>query len=333
MEEHDLISVIVPVHNIEDYLPKCLETLAHQTYEKLEIILVDDGSTDRSGLICDDFAARDPRAKVIHHKENKQQWAARNSGQAAASGEFIMFVDGDDYLHLDTLRTMHEAIHQDGGYDVAIVNYARTVSDTEDIVTERPLEYASLTREVLMEEFFFRWCALWNKLFRRDVIQNTWAHDYERSQDVDYTFRAILNIRRAVWIKSTYYYYRQREGSTVHRQGARLLEAKCLAKLMFDNILHLPTDKMKFQPLLLKKLYETMIVLIEIAWNSPEKKAVISLCQQYETRMHSLFWHNVHLGTIQKTALLLDIKFPHTIRLMKRLTNNGFSWTSLRPFD
>ena len=333
MEEDNLISVIVPVHNIEDYLPKCLETLSHQTYEKLEIILVDDGSTDRSGLICDDFAARDPRAKVIHHKENKRQWAARNSGQAAATGEFIMFVDGDDYLHLDTLRTLHEAITQDGGYDVSIVNYVRTYSETEDIVTERPIESASLTRDVLMEEFFFRWCAIWNKLFRRDVIKNTWAHDYERSQDVDFTFRAILNIRRAIWIKNTYYYYRQREGSTVHKPGAQLLEAKCLVKILFDNIIHLPSDKMMFQPLLLKQLYETMVALIEIAWNSSEKKAVISLCQQYETRMHPYFWHNVHLGTIQKTALFLNIRSPRAIRFVKRLSNNRFSWTHLCSFN
>lgn len=109
MNSTELISVIVPVYNVEAYLPKCLETICHQTYRNLEIILVDDGSTDSSGRICDEFAKKDQRTVVIHQL-NQRQWAARNAGLRVATGEYIMFVDGDDYIHLDAVRVMYEAI-------------------------------------------------------------------------------------------------------------------------------------------------------------------------------------------------------------------------------
>ena len=93
----ELVSVIVPVYNIEDYLPRCLACIEMQTYRNLEIILVDDGSTDGSGRICDEFAAKDSRVRVIHHPENIGLWAARNTGQDAATGDYLWFPDGADY--------------------------------------------------------------------------------------------------------------------------------------------------------------------------------------------------------------------------------------------
>ena len=99
----DLISIIVPVYNTEQFLPRCLACIERQTYRNLEIILVDDGSTDRSGAICDEFARKDPRARVIH-QENQGLWAARNAGQRVAMGDFLIFPDSDDYFHADMLR-------------------------------------------------------------------------------------------------------------------------------------------------------------------------------------------------------------------------------------
>ena len=121
-----LVSIIVPVYNIEGFLPNCLDTIARQTYKNLEILLVDDCSTDGSGIICDEFAAKDPRAVVFHHDQRKLAGATRNTGQAAAHGEFIMFVDGDDYLHLDTVKLLYEAINLDGGYDMVLFNHIVT---------------------------------------------------------------------------------------------------------------------------------------------------------------------------------------------------------------
>ena len=110
MMEKELISVIVPVYNAEAYLPRCLDCLANQSYNNLEIILVDDGSTDSSGRICDEYVARDSRAKVIH-KTNQGAWAARNTGQAASKGEYMLFPDADDYFHPDYIALLYRAIN------------------------------------------------------------------------------------------------------------------------------------------------------------------------------------------------------------------------------
>ena len=100
----ELISVIVPVYGVEQYLPDCLNSLIHQTYEHLEIILVDDRSPDRSGEICDQYATKDPRITVIHLNRNSGAAVARNKGIDAASGEYLFFADGDDWLLSDIIK-------------------------------------------------------------------------------------------------------------------------------------------------------------------------------------------------------------------------------------
>ena len=91
------VSIIVPVYNVEKYLPKCIESILNQTYTNLEVILIDDGSTDSSGKICDEYARRDGRIKVIH-KENGGNSSARNAGLDCCTGDFLAFVDSDDII-------------------------------------------------------------------------------------------------------------------------------------------------------------------------------------------------------------------------------------------
>ena len=104
----DKVSVIVPVYNIEQYLEECIDSIIHQTYEALEIILVDDGSTDLSSTICDKYKKIDNRIKVIH-KENAGLASARNTGIKMSTGEFIIFVDGDDKIKINTIQVSPNA--------------------------------------------------------------------------------------------------------------------------------------------------------------------------------------------------------------------------------
>ena len=105
-----LISVIIPVYNVSQFLDRCLESVVHQTYQNLEIILIDDGSTDSSGLLCDEWAIKDSRIRVIH-TSNSGAAAARNAGLDVAGGAYITFVDADDYLEKNILETMLEVLH------------------------------------------------------------------------------------------------------------------------------------------------------------------------------------------------------------------------------
>lgn len=118
-----LISIIVPVYNVERYLNKCLDSIIHQTYNNLEIVLVDDGSTDWSGLICDAYATKDNRVTVIH-KENNGLSAARNIGLEYSHGELIGFVDSDDYVDRQMYEILLRQLEEDKS-DIAICDYMR----------------------------------------------------------------------------------------------------------------------------------------------------------------------------------------------------------------
>ena len=125
MQNDSLISIIVPVYNVESYLPYCLESISNQTYTHFEAILVDDGSTDTSGVICDDYCKKDTRFTVIH-QENQWLSGARNTGLSAAKGDFFCFVDSDDYIHPRYLEVLYNALEQTG-CDVAMVGRKSTL--------------------------------------------------------------------------------------------------------------------------------------------------------------------------------------------------------------
>lgn len=116
-----IISVIVPVYNVEKYLPRCIDSILAQTFTDFELILVDDGSPDNCGAICDEYAAKDKRVRVIH-KSNGGVSSARNAGLDAASGEYVTFVDSDDYIAEDRLKQMHSSIFESKA-DIAVAGF------------------------------------------------------------------------------------------------------------------------------------------------------------------------------------------------------------------
>ena len=129
------ISIIVPVYNVEKYLERCINSLVHQTMKEIQIILVDDGSTDKSPSICDDYAKKDKRILVIH-KENEGQGIARNYGLARASGEYVCFLDSDDYYELDTCEKLYEILKETNA-DMCCFGYQ--INDKEGNLVRRPL--------------------------------------------------------------------------------------------------------------------------------------------------------------------------------------------------
>ena len=125
---NDLISIIVPVYNVEQYLDRCVKSLLQQTYKNLEIILVDDGSPDRCGQMCDNYAKLDSRVLVIH-KENGGLSDARNAGLSHAHGEYIAFVDSDDYIEADMISELYNACHNQDA-DIVVCGRRHQLSDT-----------------------------------------------------------------------------------------------------------------------------------------------------------------------------------------------------------
>lgn len=208
-----LVSVIINVYNCKDYLPTSLGSVRQQTYKNLEVILVDDCSTDGSSEFCDEFCKQDERFRVIHHETNTGVSGPRNTGLKAAKGDYIYFMDSDDYIHESAIEKLVEAIEKTGCELVAF-DLARTDSLTED--THRSLQ--NLEPQLIpVEQMVFemlayvdlRWCVAWNKLYRRSLIDGIFFNDYYSIQDQDFNIRVYKKIDKVAFIpEALYWYYR-----------------------------------------------------------------------------------------------------------------------------
>ena len=209
-----MISVIVPVFNMKDYLPECLDSLISQSFKDIELVLVDDGSTDPSGRICDEYAARDARIKVIHTR-NAGLSAARNTGIDAAEGEWIMFVDSDDFVSPDFCRIPYETAVRENA-DMVIFQRINTDPDGKPIPRRnRPKKkpYGVLSHE---EAADYGETAAWNKLYRRSLFKDIRFPEGRIYEDVCTTCMLMYEAEKIVLIPDRLYFYRYREDSLCH---------------------------------------------------------------------------------------------------------------------
>ena len=321
-----LISVIVPVYNIEAYLPRCLQAISEQTYHNLEIILVDDGSTDESGNICDDFAARDSRARVIH-QPNTGLWAARNAGQDAAHGEFLFFPDGDDYFHKDLLRLLYLAINRNPQYDLAIAREKRTGSAFEDVSSSIEPPLIEKTKDEIISEFFARgpdffYVYMWNKLFRSSLIHDFRSREYVRSQDYDFNLRVFFHIRKAILIDYDLYFWFQHADSLVHQPDSILLAKTCRIRILFRNYCELGTEDDKYRHYFLLDLVGRMVEWRTRYFDRPGFSAFLPECQQYERYLRKDFLSCRDISYTDRMKLFLKFHLSRPYRYFLKATHN-----------
>lgn len=227
-ETDKLVSVIVAVYNIEEYLPRCVDSILAQTYEKLEIILVDDGSTDKSGAICDAYAGKDERIRVIH-KRNGGLSDARNAGMDTASGEYIGFVDGDDWVDREMYRAMYEACEKENA-QIAACRYKQiTKSGVVDASTGNSVSLSkteALEIYVCGDDRYLIYNSVWSKLFSAELIRGMRFPVGKNSEDIMFTTRAFCQMNRLVYLDTAYYnYVLDREGSIMNEKaGERRLK-------------------------------------------------------------------------------------------------------------
>lgn len=212
--EQPLISVIVPVYKVEPYLDKCISSIVNQTYKNLEIILVDDGSPDNCPAMCDAWAEKDSRIRVLHQR-NQGGGAARNAGLDLASGRLIAFVDSDDYIAPDMYAHLYTLLEQ--GVDIAECSYVEVVGD--DAVFACGYETHSYTVQEAMEEHIqdrvFRQL-IWNKLYRRHVMDGIRFPTDKKIDDEFFTYRVLGNANALIHSTKVCYAYRQQSESVMH---------------------------------------------------------------------------------------------------------------------
>ncbi len=223
------ISVVLPVYNISKYLEECVKSLISQKYSSLEIILVDDGSTDGSGEICDKLAQEDSRVVVIHQK-NGGAANARNHGIDIATGEYICFVDSDDAVCNEYISHLAEQIVKND-CDIAVCGFTFWFRDSEDIHEINTAEGVYSKEEFLLR-FLKDWScsSLCNKMFRREIISNIRMAEGHCIDDEYFTYRIVMNSRKTVVSHKPLYRYRMRSSSVMHDMGGKQ------ERIMLDRI-------------------------------------------------------------------------------------------------
>ena len=204
---NDLISVIMPVYNVERYLPQSIESVLNQDHRNLELILIDDGSPDGSGALCDAYAAKDNRVRVIHQR-NGGAAAAKNAGLRAATGTYLAFVDSDDYLEPDVYGYMLRVL-QENEADAAQFSF----QDLYRTHTEpQLLEPCVLNEKAYLVRFTKDWtCALlWNKLYKRSLFDGVFFEEGHKIDDEYFTYQGFLNPCKVVFDEKIIYNYRKR---------------------------------------------------------------------------------------------------------------------------
>lgn len=201
-----LVSIIIPIYNADKYISRCMDSILKQTYNNLEIILIDDGSSDNSPKICDEYAKRDKRI-TVYHKTNGGSGTARNLGLDKANGNFIMFIDSDDYIESNTIEKMvAEAIN---GYDIVCVGFDRVDEKTSKVYSKEminlPFDQLELTKSNLMESAFLS-PACWGKLFTKEIIKNV-RFTNNTIEDIIFFVEMIPEVSKIKFIKEIQWHY------------------------------------------------------------------------------------------------------------------------------
>lgn len=237
MKEKALISIIIPVYNAQSRLEQCVMSIKTQTYTKLEICLINDGSTDESGALCDRLAAEDTRIRVFH-KENGGVSTARNRGLDEATGEYVVFVDADDYLASNGIEKMVEAIAE-RNCDIAIAG--KYIDFYGNIFKKLPLKESKIleTKQQCAEELLYlnqssNFDVLWNKIYAKQFIdQNNVRFDpfATTSQDLIFNVDCFLNTPRVALVADAfYYYYKGFQETIVSRYNSKMYAIMQLRK-------------------------------------------------------------------------------------------------------
>lgn len=207
------VSIIIPVYNVEAYLDRCLKSIVNQTYENLEIIIVDDGSPDKCPFICDSWQLKDDRIIVIH-KENGGLSSARNTGLDIATGDYICFVDSDDYISLDMIETMLDAALT-YGVDVVTCGRIRVANSTEEEMYSLP-KGKLFTGEKAIKELFCGGAieeAAWDKLYKKEIFYSRRFPLGEINEDIVQTIEILGSCKEVYHVGKALYYYCENVGS------------------------------------------------------------------------------------------------------------------------
>ena len=308
MNNNDLISIIVPVYNVEPYLSKCLNSIINQTYRNLEIILVDDGSTDNSGKICDEYKLNDNRIKVIH-QENHGIGFVRNIGLKECTGKFVAFVDSDDYIANDMIYILYNKIIEYGADISCCANYRIERNNNIKISGANFKNKEVFCKNEIFKNYLqgvFGFC-LWNKLFKHALIKNMQFSRNRVGEDMIFLTQAFNYAGLVCGCDNALYYYVKRETSLTEsmKKSNNKIEIFRVNKQIFEFIKNNKKDCLKiavnnyvrfltelYQNIYLKKNSEILkkLIIEEKAVNREEIKSFIDIKGTKKVKVYCLLY-------------------------------------------
>lgn len=301
----DLISVIVPIYKVEQYLDKCIQSIVDQTYKNLEIILVDDGSPDRCPEICDEWAKKDSRICVVHQK-NSGVSVARNTGLDIAQGDYIGFVDSDDCIAPNMYEQLLAAL-KDTDIKASCCLISRFVND-EPIVMDKTVNdniKPMNVFEAINGSFYERICnAVWCKLYRRSVFEDLRFPVGEVNEDYPLMLPIIIKSGGLVLVERAMYYYRKRDGGITSMGYATSRNAQFMHKnllLIGNQLSEIGIECQKsFSFFVARNAYDMAIVMEKNIEKLDEESRKLLL------RYRKMMWNNIFSFVFSKHSLAKD---------------------------
>lgn len=307
----ETISVIVPVYKVEAYLPACMDSILCQTYSDLEIILVDDGSPDGCGTLCDAYAKQDSRVRAIH-RENAGASAARNAGLDIATGEYILFIDSDDWLADTALETLYNGLHT--YHADCAVGRSVTVYEKDGRLSPRKCAPASTicrNKTEAMKTVLENGSAPWNRLFKKRVFQSLRFPIGRINEDEIAMLHAYEACDQVVFLGDDTYFYRKRPDSiTTSHVSFKTLDWYYNTIENLDYVRqHYPTLTEYGECRMLNALLYCYLKLLP-AKKTPELKAALKTLRQDIRRLRTAACQNPHLSFSRKAAITLLSVLP-----------------------
>lgn len=310
---NNVVSVIVPVYNCEKYIGKCIESIINQTYQDIEIVLVDDGSTDGSGNICDRYSKKDHRIKIIH-KENGGVSETRNIGMDASSGEYLLFVDADDWLEKDMCKQLIDAAIN-GNSDIVICGYKKFYEEDNTfkiIIPEKNQEkeqFGDLITSTKANVDGY----LWTKLIRKSLIQKNFRADIAIKEDLVFLIENFKDCTKYSVVETPLYNYRIHKNSSLH---SKMITDKKITSLDAD-ICIINNIKMTVQD-----DYKLSFVVAYYNYCSQLDGEILKKIKEKYGRYKDLYYRDVmksnSIGVKEKLKIFIKSKLYFLYRMIKR---------------
>ena len=321
--KNDLISVIVPVYNVEKYLDACVKSIINQTYKKLEIILVDDGSTDNSPSMCDEYKKKDDRIKVIH-KINGGLSDARNAGLDIATGKYVTFIDSDDFINQHMINELYELINKYDS-DISFVSQIRVPESSNGFENNTDKTYEKCVGRIeglknvfyCKDNFIPSACA---KLYKTSLFKDIRYPFRVLYEDLATTYKLFDKAKKISYNNSNYYYYRQNQSSIMH-QTYKPIQLQVISNAEESVRFFEKKEHEIYEAAIFRLVYESIELASRMPYGCPEYSKVKKVLKEHLKAAIK----NKNISKYQKmfcmSALfgVIGIKIAHFFKSVKRL--------------